>query len=78
MQPGLPSRRRRSRDRQRLDPYVRRVGLVTVLGSVMSVLDTTIVNVALDSLGAQAAHQHRHDPVGGHRLPARRSPRRCR
>ena len=36
--------------RERLDPYVRRVGLVTVLGSVMSVLDTTIVNVALDSL----------------------------
>jgi EmrB/QacA subfamily drug resistance transporter len=34
----------------RLDPYVKRVGLVTVLGSVMSVLDTTIVNVALDSL----------------------------
>jgi EmrB/QacA subfamily drug resistance transporter len=37
-------------NRPRLDPYVRRVGLVTVLGSVMSVLDTTIVNVALDSL----------------------------
>jgi EmrB/QacA subfamily drug resistance transporter len=38
---------------QRLDPYVRRVGMVTVLGSVMSVLDTTIVNVALDSLATQ-------------------------
>ncbi len=37
----------------RLDPYVRRVGLVTVLGSVMSVLDTTIVNVALDSLATR-------------------------
>ena len=37
-------------NRPRLDPYVRRVGLVTVLGSVMSVLDTTVVNVALDSL----------------------------
>jgi EmrB/QacA subfamily drug resistance transporter len=37
-------------NRPRLDPYVRRVGIVTVLGSVMSVLDTTIVNVALDSL----------------------------
>jgi EmrB/QacA subfamily drug resistance transporter len=37
----------------RLDPYVRRVGLVTVLGSVMSVLDTTIVNVALDSLATK-------------------------
>lgn len=36
--------------RERLDPYVFRVGIVTVLGSVMSVLDTTIVNVALKSL----------------------------
>jgi EmrB/QacA subfamily drug resistance transporter len=41
---------RSRRPRERLDPYVKRVGLVTVLGSVMSVLDTTIVNVALKSL----------------------------
>jgi EmrB/QacA subfamily drug resistance transporter len=34
----------------RLDPRVRRIGIVTVLGSVMSVLDTMVVNVALDSL----------------------------
>ncbi len=33
-----------------IDPAVWRIGAVTVLGSVMSVLDTTIVNVALDSL----------------------------
>jgi EmrB/QacA subfamily drug resistance transporter len=33
-----------------IDPLVWRVGTVTVLGSVMSVLDTTIVNVALDPL----------------------------
>jgi EmrB/QacA subfamily drug resistance transporter len=48
--PGPGFQRRQRRERPRLDPYVRRVGLVTVLGSVMSVLDTTIVNVALDSL----------------------------
>ncbi|MCW2601335.1 MAG: family efflux transporter permease subunit [Frankiales bacterium] len=40
---------------QPLDPLVWRVGTVTVLGSVMSVLDTTIVNVALDPL---ARHLH--------------------
>jgi EmrB/QacA subfamily drug resistance transporter len=40
-------------ERIRLNPYVRRVGIVTVLGSVMSVLDTTVVNVALDSLSAK-------------------------
>jgi EmrB/QacA subfamily drug resistance transporter len=34
----------------RLDPVVKRIGIVTVLGSVMSVLDTMVVNVALDSL----------------------------
>jgi EmrB/QacA subfamily drug resistance transporter len=34
----------------RLDPVVRRIGMVTVLGSVMSILDTMVVNVALDSL----------------------------
>jgi EmrB/QacA subfamily drug resistance transporter len=33
-----------------MDPVLRRIGLVTVLGSVMSVLDTMVVNVALDSL----------------------------
>ena len=33
-----------------IDPMVWRIGAVTVLGSVMSVLDTTIVNVALESL----------------------------
>jgi EmrB/QacA subfamily drug resistance transporter len=33
-----------------IDPHVRRVAVVIVLGSIMSILDTTIVNVALDSL----------------------------
>jgi EmrB/QacA subfamily drug resistance transporter len=35
---------------ERLDPDVRRVAIVVVLGMIMSILDTTIVNVALDSL----------------------------
>ncbi len=33
-----------------LDPHVKRVAIVVVLGMIMSILDTTIVNVALDSL----------------------------
>lgn len=36
-----------------IDPIVWRIGTVTVLGTVMSVLDTTIVNVALDPLARQ-------------------------
>jgi EmrB/QacA subfamily drug resistance transporter len=35
----------------RIDPYVWRVSLVVLIGSVMSILDTTIVNVALSTLG---------------------------
>jgi EmrB/QacA subfamily drug resistance transporter len=38
-----------------VDPRVWRIGIVTVLGTVMSVLDTTIVNVAVDPL-ARALH----------------------
>jgi EmrB/QacA subfamily drug resistance transporter len=34
----------------RIDPYVWRVAIVVVLGSIMSILDTTIVNVALQTL----------------------------
>jgi EmrB/QacA subfamily drug resistance transporter len=35
---------------RKLDPAVRRIAIVVILGSIMSLLDTTIVNVALDSL----------------------------
>jgi EmrB/QacA subfamily drug resistance transporter len=35
----------------RIEPYVWRVAGVVVLGTIMSVLDTTIVNVALEALG---------------------------
>ncbi len=36
------------------------LGLVVILGAIMSVLDTTIVNVALDTLGHGA---HRAVPL---------------
>jgi EmrB/QacA subfamily drug resistance transporter len=35
----------------RIEPYVWRIAGVVILGMVMSILDTTIVNVALDTLG---------------------------
>src|ERR671938_1963947 len=34
----------------RISPHIWRVAVVVILGAIMSVLDTTIVNVALDSL----------------------------
>jgi EmrB/QacA subfamily drug resistance transporter len=34
----------------RIEPHVKRIAIVIVLGSIMSILDTTIVNVALHSL----------------------------
>ena len=34
----------------RIEPHVWRIAIVVILGSIMSVLDTTIVNVALDPL----------------------------
>jgi EmrB/QacA subfamily drug resistance transporter len=42
--------RRSSAPKDRIEPHVRRVMVVVVLGMIMSILDTTIVNVALDSL----------------------------
>jgi EmrB/QacA subfamily drug resistance transporter len=38
-------------DSDRIDSYVWRVSAVVLVGTVMSILDTTIVNVALDTLG---------------------------
>ncbi|MGH2852171.1 MAG: MFS transporter, partial [Solirubrobacteraceae bacterium] len=46
------------RDSTRIDPFVWRVAVVIVLGSIMSILDTTIVNVALDTL-----HRRLHSPL---------------
>src|SRR4051795_6305939 len=34
----------------RIDAHVWRIAVVVILGAIMSVLDTTIVNVALDTL----------------------------
>ena len=36
--------------RDRIEPHVWRISLVVIVGAVMSILDTTIVNIALDSL----------------------------
>lgn len=40
-------------DSDRIDAYVWRVSAVVVIGSIMSILDTTIVNVALATLGRE-------------------------
>lgn len=37
-------------ERSRIEPYVWRIAGVVILGMIMSILDTTIVNVALDTL----------------------------
>jgi EmrB/QacA subfamily drug resistance transporter len=37
----------------RIDAYVWRISAVVILGSIMSILDTTIVNVALDTLSRE-------------------------
>jgi MFS family permease len=37
----------------RIEAHVWRIALVVVIGSIMSILDTTIVNVALDRLGKE-------------------------
>jgi fucose permease len=34
----------------RIDAFVWRISAVVIIGSIMSILDTTIVNVALDTL----------------------------
>jgi EmrB/QacA subfamily drug resistance transporter len=42
-----------SADSERIDAYVWRISAVVIVGSIMSILDTTIVNVALDTLGRE-------------------------
>ncbi len=37
----------------RIEPWVWRISVVVIVGSIMSILDTTIVNVALDTLGRE-------------------------
>jgi EmrB/QacA subfamily drug resistance transporter len=48
----------KSEQLDRIDPWVWRVAAVVVIGSVMSILDTTIVNVALQTL-----HSDLHSPL---------------
>ena len=38
---------------ERIESHVWRISFVVVLGSIMSILDTTIVNVALETLGRE-------------------------
>jgi EmrB/QacA subfamily drug resistance transporter len=40
----------RTKSEDRIDAYVWRISAVVIVGSIMSILDTTIVNVALDTL----------------------------
>src|SRR5271167_2522181 len=42
----------------RIDAYVWRISAVVMLGAIMSILDTTIVNVALETLGREL-----HSPI---------------
>src|SRR6266702_4863005 len=42
----------------RIDAYVWRISAVVIVGSIMSILDTTIVNVALATLGREL-----HSPI---------------
>jgi EmrB/QacA subfamily drug resistance transporter len=45
-------------DSDQMNPYVWKIAPVIVLGTIMSILDTTIVNVALDTLGREL-----HSPI---------------
>ena len=47
-----------STESDRIEPWVWRVAAVVVVGSIMSILDTTIVNVALQTL-----HRELHSPL---------------
>src|SRR4029077_11238381 len=42
-----------STDSDRIDAWVWRISAVVILGSIMSILDTTIVNVAIDTLSRE-------------------------
>ena len=57
--PSRPSFMSEAQDQDRIDPYVWRIAIVVVLGSIMSILDTTIVNVALQTL-----HERLHSSLG--------------
>ena len=56
---------------RKIEPHVWRIAIVVILGAIMSVLDTTIVNVALRRPRPGPAHLAGRHPVGRDRLPAR-------
>ena len=56
--------------RDRIEPHVWRIAPVVILGAIMSILDTMIVNVALETLGARTPLDAGQHPVGPHRLHA--------
>ena len=53
-----------------LDRRLLMIASVVVLGAIMSILDTTVVNVAINTLVARLRHRAGDDPVGRHRLHA--------
>ena len=54
-----------------LDRALLAISAVVVLGTIMSILDTTIVNVAINHLSVRLQRAAVDDPVGLDRLPAR-------
>ena len=62
-------------DSDRIDAHVWRVSAVVLVGSIMSILDTTIVNVALATLGRELHSTIARDPVGRDRATCWRWPR---
>ena len=61
----------RSSQTDALDRSTWIVAGVVLLGAIMSILDTTVVNVAIDHLAVALPHDAADDPVGGDRLHAR-------
>src|ERR1044072_4931661 len=54
----------------RIEPHVWRIAIVVILGAIMSVLDTTIVNVALQTLSRGLHTSLGGIPGGLRRVPA--------
>ena len=61
----------RARPGSSLPEEVRPIAIVVIVGAIMSILDTTIVNVALQTLRDGPRRLAGDDPVGLDRLPAR-------
>ena len=66
-----PRRPRADAASDKLDRGLLLVASVVVVGAMMSILDVTVVNVAIKTLAAGLPHPAHHHPVGGHRVHAR-------